>query len=159
MTEKLYNMLIKRFPPIHENYRISIYEAYERIYLSLSEREFAEGPIFDSLEKIDNLASKLFDVNFRWGKTYYPEPIPTICFDPIIIPKSEGGTEKMMEYGNYYDEQSIEIKIPFSFIQMTINTGNRGVTFLHPKQRQKYFDFVVGVHGLFIENANRTNFR
>ena len=82
MTEKLYNMLMERFPPAKENYRIGVYEAWERIYLSLNEREFAEGPIFDSQEKINDLAQKLFDVNYELGETYYTEPIPTIILEP-----------------------------------------------------------------------------
>ncbi len=159
MTEKLYNMLMERFPPAKENYRIGVYEAWERIYLSLNEREFINAPPFDSKEKINDLAQKLFDVNYEWGKTYYTEPIPTIIFAPKILSKREGGTVAMMKYGDYYSGHSIEIQIPCQRVEMTINTGNRGVTFLNPKQRKKYYDFVLGVHGLFIENANRTNFR
>ncbi len=151
MTDILFKRFRERFPPIGDRERITIYEAYERIYLDLIEREFVEAPQFDSLDKIKDLASKTFDVNFYWGYSHYnmSHNVPTIIFDPKC------GTKKLMEYDDWYSCHSIEVDIPSFHLVITISTGNRGRADLIEKQRDKYFEFVEGVYKLFLENARQ----
>lgn len=158
MTEILFQRFRKRFPPIGGQERITIYEAFERIHLNLLEPEFANATFFTSQEKINSLAKRTFDVNFKWGYTHYSErlKIPTIIFVPIILPKNQGGTEELMRYQDNYSEHSIEITLPANYPMITISTGNRGRTDLLDRQRDLYYNFVEGVYGLFLENARKT---
>ncbi len=158
MTEILFQKFKERFPPIGDCERITIYEAFERIHLYLIDEAFVDAPSFASQEKINDLASKTFDVNFRWGHAYYStlSKVPTIIFDPVILPKAEGGTYKLMEYNDYYSGHSIEIELPSYFPKIIISTGNRGRTDLLDRQRDLYYNFVEGVYNLFLENAGNS---
>lgn len=154
MTEILFQRFRGKFPAIGGQERITLYGAYERIYLNLMAREFLETPYFDSHEKIKDLASKTFDVNFisKFLNDGGQRRL-AIIFVPIILPKSQGGTEELMRYNDNYSEHSIDIDLPTNHPMITISTGNRGRTDLLDRQRDIYYNFVEGIYGLFLENA------
>jgi len=157
MTDMLFQRFRKRFPAINGQERITIYEAYERIHLNLIAPEFVDAPFINPQEEIKDLASKVFDVNFCWGHTYYNsiKKVPTIIFSPKILSKNEGGTEELMRYNGAYSGHSIEITLPANHPMITISTGNRGRTNLLYRQRWKYYYFVDGVYSSFLANSRK----
>ncbi len=154
MTEILFKKLRERFPPINDYERITVYEAYERVYLDLIESAFMKDKQFNSPEKIKNLAQRIFDVNF----VYIPlnnggEKRWTVIFEPIILDKGKM-SEESFRYQENYSGHSIEVILPSSHPMITISTANRGAIDLFPKQRDNYYNFVEDVYKLFLQNAN-----
>jgi hypothetical protein len=155
MTDILFQRFRERFPSINDYERITIYGAYERIYLDLIEAEFISSPLFDSKEKIKDLALKIFDVNFiyKFLRDGLDERVG-IIFDPIILPKPKMSYESFRRNMNY-SGHSIEITLPASHPMITISTGNRGAVDLIEKQRDNYYNFVVEVYEIFLGNAKK----
>jgi len=151
MTVVLFEKFKQRFPPIKNHDRVSIYEAYERIYLSIIDRQFIGAPDFNSEQKIKDLASKTFDVNFV-SKTFEEghKNKLYLIFEPIIFSKM---SKKSFLYNSSYSGHSIDINLPSFWPEITISTGNRGRTNLSQKQRDKYYNFVEEIYNLFLENA------
>ncbi|MDD5023281.1 MAG: hypothetical protein PHU63_03875 [Candidatus ainarchaeum sp.] len=67
MTYKLVELLKKEYPPLNDFERVSIYGAYERIYLNLISQDFLNNKFLIDSKKILELAQKLFDVPFTFG--------------------------------------------------------------------------------------------
>ena len=154
MTDILFQRLMERFPPIDDYERVSIYGAYERIYLDLIESAFMKSKQFNLSKKIKNLALRIFDVNF----IYIPlsdggEKRWSVIFEPIILDKEKMSDESFKYQGNH-SEHSIEVILPSTHPVITISTGNRGAIDLLPKQRDNYYNFVENIYRLFLQNAN-----
>ena len=157
MTDILFNRFRNRFPPLNGYEKITIYGAYERIYLDLIGREFMSAPFINPEDEIKTLASKVFDVNFEWGYSYYDAKTknPEIIFNPAGLSKDKGGTEELMRYQDNYSGHTIEIKLPARNPEITISTGNRGKTLLLDEQRDKYFEFVEEIYKIFLESSRK----
>ncbi len=152
MSDKLYQLLCRRFPPTCRGYkRISIYPPcedenptwIERIHLNLVEKEFLD--IKESLvksEEIEGLAKEIFDdIPFRFYKNQEEGNI--IYFAP----------EGIDNYNQKYFGHFIEIHEPLIIPKITISTGNRGSIDLHQRQRKKYFKFVENLYDLCINKT------
>jgi hypothetical protein len=155
MTDILFQKLKERFPPVNDYERISIYGAYERIYLDLIDYAFIGMPYFDSQERIKNLALKTFDVNFisKFLKDGGEQRL-SIIFEPVILNKTKMSYE-LFEYHENHSGHSMDVMLPSTHPIITISTGNRGHVDLLPKQRENYYNFVENVYRLFLENANK----
>jgi len=142
MTDILFKRLTERFP-LEENMDVSAYENFERIYLSLPDFRFKKYPLFDSYDRIKDLASKIFDVPFAYEKR--GDTGPAIFFEP----------ELKTDYQRNHVNHSIEVKLPAKYPIIIIDTGNRGCGFLLDNQRDNYFKFVEETFNLFLKNSNK----
>jgi hypothetical protein len=92
---------------------------------------------------IENLAGRIFDVNFRYeskenlGAVLTFEPQKSDSFD-------------MNHRGHY-----IKVHLPSSFPKISIGTGDKGSGVLLSHQRANYFEFVKGVYDIFYSNHLR----
>jgi hypothetical protein len=153
MTSILFERFKKRFPPINEYERIRVYENFERIYLDLIKEEFLSAHYINPKEEIEELAKKIFDVNFACRSlSDGGDSRLAIIFDPIILPKGKMNEEDFM-YHSWYDGHSIEISLPARHPMVTISTGNRGRTDLLNRQRDLYYNFTEEVYNLFLKKA------
>jgi hypothetical protein len=152
MSDKLYEMLRIKFPPVgpYKIERVTTYppdcdRCIERIHLNLIDEAFfgLKEPILESAS-IEKLAKKTFDIPFRFYTQQ--EEGDVILFSP----------EGIDEYIQKYAGHSIEVlqKPPRSPI-ITFSTGNRGCIGLHNRQRKKYFNFAVNLNDLFLECVNK----
>ena len=150
MSDKLYEMLCKRFPPVGpKGYtRVSIYppgeeKLIEGIHLNLIEKVFLsiKKPLLNS-EVIESLASHIFnDIHYDFYKNQ--EEGDVILFRPREV------DDYAQRYANHY----IAIHHPLKYPKITISTGNRGRTELNSRQREKYYQFVIELNDLFLEKA------
>ena len=142
MTDILFKRLADRFP-LCDNCDISVYENYERIYVHLANPRFSKSPQFNSHNKIKNLASIVFDVDFVYEKR--GEIGPAIFFEP----------KKRDSYSHNHQDHSLHVHLPSKFPMVTIDTGNRGSTILMNRQRDNYFKFVEETFNLFLNNVKK----
>ena len=140
MTDILFRRLVERFP-IEENMDVSTYENFERIYLRLSDMRFKKAPNFNSHDRIKNLASRIFDVDFAYEKR--GEIGPAIFFEPRL----------KTDYQRNHTNHHIEVQLPSKYPIIVIDTGNRGCGFLLDNQRDNYFKFVEETFNLFLNNT------
>jgi len=141
MTYKLVEILKNEYPPINNFERVSIYGAYERIYLDLISKDFLNGGLLKDSKKIFELAQKLFDVPFTFGRKGDLGEI--IYFEPSSSNKYEQN-----HFAHY-----IKVEVPSNHPMITISTANRGAGELFKKQRDNYFKFVNETYNLFLKNA------
>lgn len=153
MSDILYKMFCEKFPPTPRRVpRVSIYppnggESWiERIHLNLIEKIFIdrdrkEPPLLESKD-IDCLAEKIFDdINYEFYEQQ--EEGNVIDFSP------EGIDDYTQNYMGHY----IAVHEPLRIPRITISTGNRGSIGLHKRQREKYFQFVDELYGIFLKKA------
>ncbi|KHO54614.1 MAG: hypothetical protein QT10_C0014G0012 [archaeon GW2011_AR19] len=139
MTKILFSRLRKIFP---EPNKVSIYGAYERIYLSLHHKKFADAVSVNvSHKNLKELASKIFEIPFEYEKR--GEIGPAIFFEPKINRRSHQN----------YQQHYIKVSLPLKFPEIEISTGNRGSEFLFRKQRDDYYKFVEETYFLFLEKC------
>ncbi len=149
MTEILFQRLKKKFPPINDYERITIYEAYERIYLDLIEKEFSQGRYFNPKKEIKDLALEIFDTYFI-SKSLCDGGQERLAI--IFLEKFPSKISyKQFMYNTWYSGHSFDISLPASHPVITISTGNRGRTDLLDRQRDLYYNFVEGIYNLFME--------
>jgi len=153
MSDKLYERLCREFPPTLTGYkRLSVYPPtdeerptwIERIHLNFSEKEFFDiEESFVTSEDIGMLARKIFnDITFDF------QSVQEGCDKGhFIFFRSEG----INRYNQNYSGHFIEVVEPLRRARMLFSTGNRGRIELHPRQRDKYFQFAKQAHALFIE--------
>jgi hypothetical protein len=143
MTAKLYEMLCKKFPPMPSGReRVSTYCDNERVHLKLIDKTFLDSNVVLDSKIVKDIASRLFDVSFR----FYPrqEEGDIVFFSPKGID----------DYSLKYTGHSIEIlQRPGEFPVLTFSTGNRGCACLDSKQRYKYFHFGVCLNDTLLERA------
>ena len=143
-------MLNEKFPPIgpYKTERVTTYipdGPTERIHLYLIDKIYLDirEPIVQS-EQVEGLAKKIFDdIDFRFYG--HQEEGNVIQFKPYGLDK----------YVQNYLGHYIAVHEPLKFPKMTISTANRGAFRLHERQRQKYFDFVVDLNGIFLDEAKK----
>ncbi len=158
MTERLVQRFRERFPPINGYERVTIYEAYERIYLDLIEQDFMPLRHFNPHREIKDLALKTFDVSFickfldngGWNRL-------AIIFSEEILPKGKMSYE-LFRYNLWYDGHGIEVSLPATHPIITVSTGNRGRTDLLDRQRDLYYNFVEGIYNIFLEKVKSSKF-
>jgi len=120
----------------------------DRIWLTLRSREFLPNVILVMPEDISGVADKVFDdVHHEFHKK-----LGTI--DNVLTFDSEKSNNSDVNYVKSYDNHSVSFP-RLSIPEIEILTGNRGNAALHERQRQKYFDFVNQVYGLFLSKAAR----
>ncbi|MFH0870037.1 MAG: hypothetical protein V1866_03190 [archaeon] len=153
MSDKLYERLRREFPPTPIGYkRLSVYPPsdeerptwIERIHLNFSEREFLDmKEPFVTLEDIGMLAQKIFnDINFDFQSVQNGDDKGHFIF---FLPK--GINKYVASYSGHY----IKVDEPLRYARMTFSTGNRGCIELHPRQRDKYFQFAKQAHALYLK--------
>jgi hypothetical protein len=156
MTNILYSWLKEEYPPLNGHDRLYGYpppEGLERIALNLISREFFPSKVRMTVEEIKEIASKVFD-DISWE--YFEKAgvvNNVILFDSQLTYNS--GLNKDLDYIRKYDNHAIEIFTPFSHPMLEISLGWRGTSRLHPRQREKYFDFVNKLYGKYILNARK----
>jgi hypothetical protein len=138
MTSKLYEMLVREYPPEGGN-QISIYGADERIYLSLFDRAFVGKGRLISPEEIEGISWELFLGFYKMREVDGNHAV-------ILNPDVDFAYRE-------YDGHLIMFMNHFSFPQMEIWTGNRGNSSLKERQREKYFEFVKKIYERFRKNA------
>lgn len=143
MTDRLFQRFKERFPDINGTPRVSFYGAYERIYLSLYERIFAQSKrALITPDEISKIARGVFwDVNFVF------EERGDIQFGIFFEPTG------VSEYSCSYDQHHIEVHQHLLFPELTISTGNRGKVVLHDLQRERYYQFACDLRKEFIRKA------
>lgn len=142
MTDILFEMLIKRFPPVNRFQRIGIYGAYERIYMNLLENfpqhSISRKEMMQAHAEFEAIAREIFDVPFRYEKQ-------GTCDYGVYFEETKANDAYMKNYQGHI----IEIHLPSNYPRITIWTGNRGAATLFDKQRQNYFQFVEAIQQTF----------
>ncbi len=150
MSDILYKQLLEKYPDTPKGYkRVSLYpkeknapieffhlDLVEKIFIDIKDRR----PL-SSKKEIRSIADKIFDDVTH--KFWDDEEGYMIKFTPRGID----------DYLQHYKGHYIAIDEHFFIPKIVISTGNRGLNVLHPKQREKYFEFVNNIHDLFVERV------
>tara|TARA_Y100000034_G_C6805003_1_gene361386 strand:+ start:390 stop:848 length:459 start_codon:yes stop_codon:yes gene_type:complete len=150
MTDILYKRLKERFP----YGTISVYGADERIEMFVSDKKFYENNSILSSKKVEELALRIFDVNFSFKNTEDSNYL--LYFKPNLNPLGDRGLkweDPEVQYQLNYDSHFFKMNLGLeTVINMVIATGWRGAFKLFDEQRDKYLNFVEGISNLLIGN-------
>ena len=140
MTQKLYEMLKKKYP--REWNSFPIYGADERINISLKDKSFIGKDNLISINELEKIANNYF-------KDFYKiEDAKKFGLRGVFVLFEVDGIKK---YQNYFGHS---FWIPrFVPLDMEISTGNRGNFLLTKKQRENYFRFVNDIFEKVKKNA------
>ena len=124
----------------------SIYEADERLYVTLSDKRLLEAKSFCDKERIRAIAGMVFDIPHTYEKK------GTLAH-AIHFEEERTRMPKGMNYDYFKNHQGHLIEVPLNrqHPQLTYWTRNRGSSKLHEIQRKNYFEFLKRVHKAFLE--------